>query len=135
MSFPVRSPARPDDDLDGLLRAFFQAELPRPWPALKAPPTPHPAVAPLPVRRGLFRSRLALAASVALLVTGALTLPGRFAAPTEPGLRLRNAEATRTQLPSPQPKVRLHFEQRSDRPTEIRADVTLDDLGGLPPSR
>lgn len=83
MSFPVHSPARPDDDLDGLLRAFFQAEMPRPWPALKAPPPSRPSVPPVPVRRGLFRSRLALAASLALLVTGALALPGKFTRPEQ----------------------------------------------------
>ena len=57
------------DDLEGLLRAFFRAEMPDPWPTL-----PAPAAAP---RRGpLGRSRLALAASVAFLLIGQLSLCG-----------------------------------------------------------
>ena len=27
----------PEDDLDGLLRSFYQAELPTPWPSFAAP--------------------------------------------------------------------------------------------------
>jgi hypothetical protein len=85
----------PDDELDGLLRAFFRAERPDPWPAMKAPPQTLPFVPrtvngrgaakqslptlPTPAtkatRRPLWRSRLALAASVALLLGGTLFLP------------------------------------------------------------
>ena len=46
------------DDLDGLLRTFFRAEMPEPWPVLKPPA---PAVGSSTPRRRLFaRSRLAL---------------------------------------------------------------------------
>jgi hypothetical protein len=89
------------DNLDDLLRAFFRAEMPSPWP--KAPPTPsRPALRLLPVPaaaprrpRVLTRSRLALAASVALMLGGAWFLsrtatphPGHGTTPittTDPG--------------------------------------------------
>jgi len=66
------------DDLDGLLSAYFRAELPDPWPAAIAPApvvVPLPAVAP-PRRRNA--SRLALAASVALFLTGSWLVSGKL---------------------------------------------------------
>jgi hypothetical protein len=61
---------RSGDDLDGLLRAFFHAEMPNPWPG-----APVVEEAPVLLRRpasarprSLFRSRMALAASVAFLL-------------------------------------------------------------------
>jgi len=70
------------DDLDNLLRAFFQAEMPNPWPAVEVPArrvflAPPREELPAPSGRGsLSRSRLTLAASIALLVSGALFLAG-----------------------------------------------------------
>jgi hypothetical protein len=67
------------DDLDQLLRRFYRAEMPDPWPA---PPTP--AEAPRPLRelpRRPFRwhqPRLALAAAVALFLIGYLWLQSAF---------------------------------------------------------
>jgi hypothetical protein len=67
---------RPSDDLDSLLHAFYRSEVPDPWPHMKAPDQPAPAVAPKPRSRwSLFRSRFALAATVALCLTGLLALP------------------------------------------------------------
>jgi len=73
--------ARPE--MDEMLHAYFQAEMPSPWPSFKAP---RDARAKRPVsfwsRHG---SRLALAACVALLVAGYLALGGffpRFQTPT-----------------------------------------------------
>lgn len=72
--------ARSGDNLDNLLRAFFQAELPHAWPVMEVPSL---AVRPAPERDepssrpsqgSLVRSRLALAASIALLVSGPLCL-------------------------------------------------------------
>ena len=64
------------DDLDGLLRTFFRAEMPEPWPVLEPPA---PAVGSSTPRRRLFaRSRLALAASLALLLIGQLSLSGTW---------------------------------------------------------
>jgi hypothetical protein len=59
------------DDLDHLLSAFFRAEVPSPWPRLKAPlatPAVRPSESPLAA------SRLVLAASVAALLAGGWTL-------------------------------------------------------------
>jgi hypothetical protein len=70
---PVDLPndGRPADDLDGLLREFFRAQLPEPWPAFRFPSKSStlPLTAP-PSRWAGLRSRFALAATVALLVLG-----------------------------------------------------------------
>lgn len=63
-------------DVDELLREYFQTQMPKPWPALRVSPS-------VKARRvGSFWSgspgRLALAASIALLVAGYLTLAGYF---------------------------------------------------------
>ncbi len=73
--------ARPPEDVDALLRRFFRAEMPEPWPAPPAVPTPAASVRE-PQRRPSFRlsSRLALAAAVALFVIGYLALAARFPA-------------------------------------------------------
>jgi hypothetical protein len=70
---------QPADDLDGLLREFYEAEMPDPWPSLR-PPMASPSQPSRSRGRpwGLFRSRLALAASVGLLVVGQLFLSGTF---------------------------------------------------------
>ncbi len=62
------SPARgrSSDDLDGLLSAFFHTELPAFWPGAPVGEEA-PAILTRPAR-SLFRSRLALAASVAFLL-------------------------------------------------------------------
>jgi hypothetical protein len=74
-----RSGPPPEDDLDGLLRAYFKAEMPDPWPSFEAP-APRNGVLPLrgakTSRFTLWRSRLALAASILLLIAGALFLIG-----------------------------------------------------------
>jgi hypothetical protein len=70
---------RSSDDLDGLLRRFFRAEMPDPWPVLKPPAEPTTDIArSAPRRWGLSASRWALAASVALLLVGQLFLSGTF---------------------------------------------------------
>lgn len=62
-----------DHDLDQLLRAFYKAELPEPFPVLKAP-----RARPAPVVSwSLLRNRAALAASVCLLLVGGWLLAGR----------------------------------------------------------
>jgi hypothetical protein len=67
---------KPPDELDGLLRAYFRAQLPDPWPSLEAPAALPPRK--LAARRPVFRARLALAASVALLGAASFLLPGAF---------------------------------------------------------
>src|SRR4051812_23397181 len=76
------APSRRPDDLDGLLRRFFRSEMPHPWPAAPTLPKSR-AVVPFPRRHTrrpwlAFSMRFAVAASVALLVTGYLSLAGRF---------------------------------------------------------
>jgi len=66
-----------DDRLEDTLRAFFRSEMPDPWPVLKAPELPRypqPVVRPWWKRTG----RLALAASVGLLLIGYLALARGF---------------------------------------------------------
>jgi len=63
-------------EVDDILRDYFQAQMPHPWPACRMPSA-------APARRvGSFWSRytgrLALAASVAVLVGGYLTLANYF---------------------------------------------------------
>jgi hypothetical protein len=130
--------APPDDELDGLLRAYFQAQMPRPWPALVLPqdrngvlPLARPPVAPsrLPAReakagdgrRPLFRSRLALAASVALLILGPLYLSGKFESGggTSPGISVKEAEGKG----KPKTNSRLWLDQEPDRGTAIKVEV------------
>jgi hypothetical protein len=109
------SPTRgqPEEDLDGLLRAFFRSEMPEPWPTM-----PVPEVAPvlpmkpraMPSRRPLFRSRLALAASVALFLLGSWLLSGSFSQLTNDG----------PSPVSPSAKKHNHFKVRY----EVRDGVT-----------
>jgi hypothetical protein len=53
--------------------------MPQPWPSPRLPRfRTAPATPSAPTGRSLSRSRLVLAASVALLLLGSLCLPGRF---------------------------------------------------------
>jgi hypothetical protein len=108
MSFLGQPVAQSGDDLDQMLRAFFQAEMPNPWPSA-------PEAAPQPVllpaaKSGasglspLTRSRLALAASVALLVAGPLFLAGRQDKPALPPTTTPFEESSATPLDPRGPK-------------------------------
>jgi hypothetical protein len=74
---PVDRRGNRSDDLDAMLRDFFQSEMPQPWPELPLPETRHVLpLTPPPARPWVrVRSRIALAASVGLLLTGSLLLP------------------------------------------------------------
>lgn len=104
---------RGPEDLDGLLRAYFRAETPDPWPAWQRPRE----VTPLPSRnstRTLARGRWALAASLVGLVMGTLYLSGRFAdtgTSVEPAGRKTDAARRLT----PFRPHRLPVEPRHDR--------------------
>lgn len=90
MNLLLRPHQPPEDDLDGLLRAYFRAEMPHPWPALKTLP-PRPVRAPRPASgKGLWRSRLALAAAIALFVLGSLLLGSRITSEGKPARDLPN---------------------------------------------
>jgi hypothetical protein len=67
----LRHPGLPPEEVDTLLRSFFRAEMPDPWPVLKAPVEEPFRQERQPASRWTaLRSRAALAASVALLVLG-----------------------------------------------------------------
>jgi hypothetical protein len=82
------SPGRghPGDELDGLLSSWFRTQMPNPWPSLDLP---EEAVLPMPRRAShpwaSLRSRLALAASVALMLVAPWLLSGRFQEIASPG--------------------------------------------------
>jgi hypothetical protein len=66
------------DELDGMLRSFFRAEVPDPWPTMKFP---EPVVKLHKPRRSAWLRigpRLAIAASVAFLLLGYLALGSIF---------------------------------------------------------
>ncbi len=129
----------PPDDLDGLLRAFYRKQMPSRWPAPPLPP-PAPTVpfrGPNPRHQALFRSRLALAASVALLMLGSLFVGGkRGAVQTDgrPDMVLPDGSATREKLPPKKGTIKtsLSLEQDPAGETQIKVDVMLEDV---PPSR
>jgi hypothetical protein len=116
-------PRVPPDEIDGLLRAFFRAEVPHPWPAWKAPAAPQTTpVRPAPSRPAPWRSRLALAASVALLALSALFLPGK--APREPqGKALPSISPGPGSAKREKVKSSLWLEQTKDGPTKIKAEA------------
>ncbi len=70
---------RAPNELDGLLRAFFRAQVPEPWPALKPPATLSLRGEGAPARRpSLFRSRFILAASLLILLLSQLFVSKMF---------------------------------------------------------
>jgi hypothetical protein len=93
---------RPGDQLDELMHAYFRKEMPAPWPAFQPArrrPTP-PVRSAEPIPRSLWRSRLALAASVGLLAVSLALLPGKFLAPSgpEPALPIAGAGTANTEV-------------------------------------
>lgn len=125
MNLSLNPPAQPgearppEEDLDGLLRKFFRAEMPRPWPPFESPRRAAP-----PRRFALLRSRLALAASVALLVTGALSLSGslRDQTPGPNANAITRPEATDTR-PTRPPRIEESIDVPPDGPAAIKVNV------------
>jgi len=75
----------PEQDVDQLLRAYFQRQMPSPWPAFEPPARRTLPFRPAaPRRRFALGSKLALAASVALLMACGWLLSGAFDGPTGP---------------------------------------------------
>lgn len=75
---PIKQSGDADKRVDGLLRTFFQKEMPHPWPA--PPFTPETMPAPPSASRSWngHGVRAAVAASMAALVLGYLALAGWF---------------------------------------------------------
>jgi hypothetical protein len=75
----ARPQDRSADDLDGMLRTFFRAEMPEPWPDLQLPVTSSLLrERALLRRRSLVRSRFTLAASLLILMVGQLSVSSLF---------------------------------------------------------
>lgn len=87
MSLLVRPSMNQPDDLDPLLRRFFQSELPSPWPTCPTPAQPARVLVPeKPAASWLelsqrFASRLALALSLLLFLGAAWGLAELFKSP------------------------------------------------------
>lgn len=132
---PLRG--RSGDDLDGLLRGYFRAEMPEPWPNLE-PPASEPvlpfAAAPRPRRWKSFRARLSLAASVALLLAGAALIGGSLRVPDRAatGPAGIGDSADTRDMPRHQPRIKR--EHLNVKPSgEVEMKFEFFDGGDLPP--
>jgi hypothetical protein len=122
-----RHAGRPGDDPDGLLRAYFRAELPAPWPAWRRPDdrarsAGTPAV---PARSRTWtgaRRRLAMAAAGAVLLLSTLLLSGRFHG-SPPPTRFGGPQEANPYWKRPDWKMKESLEQEQDQPTKLRIDV------------
>jgi len=145
MSFLSQSPVQrggtqPPDDVDGLLRAFFKAQMPHPWPSPAA--LSPPRILTLPVARAtkgwpLMRSRLALAVAVALLAFGfsLFLLYGTFQGPLASegnGIRVKGLNASRTNNPlQNEMPPRVEFPSEFPLPNKVKIEESLiQDSGG-----
>jgi hypothetical protein len=84
----VSSNGRPGDEIDRVLRGYFQSEMPHPWPAFTLPRSVTvPASAPERSTRGsrwqLYSRLLLIAASLALFVGTQFLRPGYVPSPTK----------------------------------------------------
>jgi hypothetical protein len=76
---------RSPNDVDRLLRAFFRAEMPEPWPVPKPPATSSVRKeGARAARRSLVRSRFALAACLLLLLLGQSLVSRMFSGSIHP---------------------------------------------------
>lgn len=84
MNRTINTNTESGDPLDALLRSYFRSEMPRPWPA--SPQCRRLAPRRDGTNRFSVSSRLALAASVALLLIGGWLLSGRLTGPEVPSV-------------------------------------------------
>jgi hypothetical protein len=122
----------PGDDLDALLRDWIQSEMPQTWPAAPIPsPTPVDREALAPRWRAPARSRLALAASVAILVTGSLFVGKSFYDERVPSILAPGTIGTGSirglpGKPKPDFRMKTELEQAPDGPTSIK--IIIEEL-------
>lgn len=84
-------------EMDALLRSFFRFEMPSPWPTMA-----RPSVLPASRHAVDVASRLALAASIALLLLASFFLADRPSASPVPNFQLGPGEAAKPgKLPIP----------------------------------
>ena len=107
-------------DVDPLLRAYFRAEMPAPWPELVLPAKGETANAPAPRRpQTSYRSRFALAASLLLLLSGYWLLSGMFSsytpAPTDQAAPMIGTNPRTPKLRRAAPPARPVKEKESRR--------------------
>jgi hypothetical protein len=118
------------DELDTLLRSFFQSELPHPWPALSLPEAEEQGRPVVPLTPAAAHpwvpahSRLALAASVGLLLAGTWFLAEQFqtGAADPPRADWHSSPAAKKDLDGP-PKVIEFLEQGEDGTTKLRLNL------------
>jgi hypothetical protein len=122
------------DHVDGVLKSFFRGEMPAPWPEAKVPPPARP----LPRQRTWMQSygRLALVASVTLILLSYLTLAAMFPAESGSGLPVDRHETIASKpgilkhrVPTPRGGEALLWEETipGDRPTII---ITVEQIKG-----
>jgi hypothetical protein len=118
---------RSGDELDTLLRAFFQSEMPHPWPVPSLPETEEQARPVVPFTPAAsppwapVHSRLALAASVGLLLAGSWFLAGQFQT-ADPGDQPIRPDAPYT-ANRDGIKMKESLEQEKDKPTKYRIEL------------
>jgi len=109
-------------ELDGLLHAYFKAEMPEPWPKFKHPS--RPAVIPLkrPVAwRKYVSSRMALAACIAILILAQAFLGGKLPMPSlEQHCSSPPVVAPGDGITQPRPRESIIIE--NDKPPSYRID-------------
>jgi hypothetical protein len=119
----------PGGDLDALLGAYFKREMPRPWPAFQRPRIGRRTLPlkPKPTPRFVFSSRMALAASVALLLLCGWLLSGKFPGPIAGpgGATLTDPSATH-QRPSGPPLLPDTVPDSKPAPGKVKSNLILE---------
>ena len=113
------------DELDGMLRSFFRAEVPDPWPTMKAPPAVVKFEKPRRSTWLRIGPRLAIAASVGLLLVGYLALGSIFPKHQQDGMNMGERNIAKDNRP-----VRWRFRTPQGFPgtgeEKINSDRTIN---------
>jgi hypothetical protein len=122
------------DELDGMLRSFFRAEVPDPWPTMKAPPAVVKFEKPRRSTWLRIGPRLAIAASVGLLLVGYLALGSIFpkhqandGLNNGPTIGSNNNRPRRVHTPGGREALMWEEKTPGDRPTII---IQLQEIKG-----